>query len=97
MDLFLPYHELGPEARRKIWTNFINRAGRERFVSSSGSLDGDLDRLSQLSLNGREIKNLVKTSQMLSRKDGGMGSMDKLYLLAEKRVRALKLLAKGEP
>lgn len=56
-------------------------------------MNTDLDRLSQLSLNGREIKNLVKTSQLLSQKNGGAGTMDRLYLLAQKRVKALALLA----
>lgn len=93
VDLFLPYYDLSSEARRQIWDNFIRRAGRERFVPSSGDMDTDLDRLSQLALNGREIKNLVKTSQLLSHKHGGVGTMDRLYVLAEKRVKALALLA----
>ncbi|KAJ0118261.1 hypothetical protein J7T55_009044 [Diaporthe amygdali] len=91
VDLFLPYYELTPEARLKIWNNFIDRAGREGFASAN--MEGDLEKLSRLSLNGREIKNLVKTSQLLSQKTGGLGSMEKLYFLAEKRVHALKLLA----
>lgn len=91
VDLFLPYYELTPEARLKIWNNFIDRAGREGF--SSANMEADLEKLSRLCLNGREIKNLVKTSQLLSQKNGGFGSMEKLYFLAEKRVHALKLLA----
>lgn len=97
VDLFLPYHELTPEARRQIWNNFIERAGRAQFLSSGGGdLGSDLDKISQLSLNGREIKNLVKTSQLLSQKNGGVGTMERLYMLAEKRVKALALLANGE-
>lgn len=91
VDLFLPYYELTPEARFKIWNNFINRAGREGFESAN--MEADLEKLSRLCLNGREIKNLVKTSQLLSQKTGGVGSMQKLYFLTEKRVHALKLLA----
>lgn len=91
VDLFLPYYELTTEARLKIWNNFIDRAGRDGF--SSANMEADLEKLSRLSLNGREIKNLVKTSQLLSQKTGGFGSMEKLYFLAEKRVHALKLLA----
>jgi SpoVK/Ycf46/Vps4 family AAA+-type ATPase len=91
VDLFLPYYELTAAARLKIWSNFIDRAGRDGF--SSANMEADLEKLSRLSLNGREIKNLVKTSQLLSQKAGGFGSMEKLYFLAEKRVRAMKLLA----
>lgn len=91
VDLFLPYYELTAEARLKIWHNFIDRAGRDAF--SSANMEGDLEKLSLLCLNGREIKNLVKTSQLLSQKSGGFGSMEKLCFLAEKRVHALRLLA----
>ncbi|KAG8166215.1 hypothetical protein KVR01_004767 [Diaporthe batatas] len=91
VDLFLPYYELTEEARLKIWKNFINRAGRDGF--SSADMEAGLKKLARLTLNGREIKNLVKTTQLLSQKAGGFGSMEKLYFLAEKRVRALKLLA----
>lgn len=93
IDLFLPYQDLDMGARRRIWDNFITRAGREHFLPPSGDMNEHLDRLSRLALNGREIKNLVKTSQLLMWKNGGNGALDRLYLLAEKRVRALQLLA----
>lgn len=89
MDLFLPYCELTPEARYKICNNFINRAGREDFACAD--TEEALKRLSKLKPNDREIKNLVKTSQLLSQKAGGFGSMEKLCFVAEKRVHALKL------
>jgi hypothetical protein len=88
VDLFLPYHDLTSEARRQVWDNFIDRAGRDKF-----DLAGDsLDKLSQLKLNGREIKNLIKSAQLLSLKSCGKVPVDRLLLLAEKRVQALKEL-----
>lgn len=89
VDLFLPYHDLRPEARRQVWVNFIEKAGREKFELT----DGSLDELSQLRLNGREIKNLIKSAQLLSMKNlGGKVPVDRLLLLANKRVEALKEL-----
>lgn len=64
-----------------MWNNFICRAGRDGF--SSADMEADLDKLSRLSLNGREIKILVKTSQLLSQKPDGFGPMEKLYSLVK--------------
>ncbi|KXJ95673.1 hypothetical protein Micbo1qcDRAFT_187561 [Microdochium bolleyi] len=89
VDLFLPYHDLGAAARRQVWENFIERAGRERFDITDGST---LDKLAELPLNGREIKNLIKSAQLLSLKSGGKVPSDRLWLLAEKRTQALKAL-----
>ncbi|KAI9172657.1 ATPase family AAA domain-containing protein [Paramyrothecium foliicola] len=88
VDLFLPYHDLTSEARRQVWENFINRAGRDKFELT----DSSLDELSQLKLNGREIKNLIKSAQLLSMKNCGKVPVDRLLLLADKRVQALKEL-----
>ena len=51
IDLFLPYSDLTTETRRKVWENFMNHTGRERFHVS----EADLEKLSKVSLNGREI------------------------------------------
>lgn len=88
VDLFLPYHDLTPAARRQVWENFIDRAGRDKFDVD----DGSLEKLARLNLNGREIKNLIKSAQLLSLKSGGKVPMDRLYMLADKRVQALSLL-----
>ncbi|KAI0555989.1 P-loop containing nucleoside triphosphate hydrolase protein [Xylaria curta] len=92
IDLFLPYHDLTSEARRKVWCNFIERAGQDKFEVTGESLD----KLSQLPLNGREIKNLIKSVQLLSIKRGCKISMDRVQLLAERRVEALTQ-ASGSP
>ena len=88
VDLFLPYHDLSPEARRQVWENFIQRAGRDAFELD----DAALDKLAELNLNGREIKNLIKSAQLLSAKSNDKVPMDRLLLLADKRVQALKAL-----
>ncbi|KAK8079549.1 hypothetical protein PG997_007367 [Apiospora hydei] len=88
VDLFLPYHDLTNAARRQVWENFIDRAGRDKFDINEESLE----KLSHLNLNGREIKNLIKSAQLLSLKSGGKVPMDRLYMLADKRVQALNLL-----
>jgi SpoVK/Ycf46/Vps4 family AAA+-type ATPase len=88
VDLFLPYRDLTSDARRQVWENFINHAGRDKFELT----DTSLDQLSQLKLNGREIKNLIKSAQLLSMKELGKVPVDRLLLLADKRVQALQEL-----
>jgi hypothetical protein len=88
VDLFLPYHDLTSEARRQVWENFIERAGRDKFEIDEASLE----KLSHLNLNGREIKNLIKSAQLLSLKSGGKVPMSRLYMLADKRNQALSML-----
>jgi hypothetical protein len=88
VDLLLPYYALTSIARREVWENFIRHFGQARFQVSST----DLDELSELDLNGREIKNLIKMAQLLSFKSKGIVTADRLRILAEKRVQALKML-----
>ncbi|KAG8159225.1 hypothetical protein KVR01_010886 [Diaporthe batatas] len=89
VDLFLPYRDLKPEARRQVWENFINRAGDKQFdVDSAG-----LDELSNIQLNGREIKNLIKSAHLLTLKGGEKITKDRLKMLAENRINALDALS----
>ncbi|KAI1498911.1 P-loop containing nucleoside triphosphate hydrolase protein [Biscogniauxia marginata] len=88
IDLVLPYHNITRKARRQVWENFIDLAGRDKF-----DIDGEsLDFLALLPLNGREIKNLVKSAQLFSFRNDSKVSND-LLLLAERRAEAIHMLA----
>lgn len=90
VDLFLPYHALDTPARRRVWENFINHIGPTKFTVSGQ----DLDKLAEIQLNGREIKNLIKTAQLLSLRtdEGRVVTTERLYALAEMRAKALAML-----
>lgn len=89
VDLFLRYTDLTTDSRRRVWTNFIKRAGSEKFEVG----DEDLDVLSKIKLNGREIKNLIKTAHLLSLKGQDKITVERLQMLAENRLKALEALA----
>lgn len=91
VDLLLPYPDLDCRARYCIWENFIERTGRARFDIDKEALE----RLSQFQLNGREIKNLVKSAQLLSLKDGGKIPSHRLEMLASNRANALSMFKNG--
>ncbi|KAI0423571.1 hypothetical protein F5Y09DRAFT_348712 [Xylaria sp. FL1042] len=85
VDLFLPYYDLTKQARREVWLNFFERAGPDRFEVT----DDALEKLSHLPLNGCEIKNLIKSMRMRLLKSGRKVAMERVYMLAERRVQAL--------
>ncbi|KAM0421225.1 hypothetical protein ACHAPT_010945 [Fusarium lateritium] len=65
--------------------NFINRTGCDRSNTSSE----DVDKLAEIHLNGREIKNLIKSAHLLSLKSGGVLKAERLFQLAQNRMMAL--------
>jgi SpoVK/Ycf46/Vps4 family AAA+-type ATPase len=88
VDLFLRYQDLTPKARRQVWGNFMDHAGRDKFEVN----DADLDELSRIGLNGREIKNLIKSAHMLTLKNGDKITAQRLTSLAYNRIEALGAL-----
>lgn len=67
----------------------MERAGRHKFdVTESG-----LDKLSEIQLDGREIKNLIKSAHLLSLKGGRGIPLARLQALAENLNRALEALS----
>ena len=89
VDLFLQYQDLTAAARRQVWENFIERAGGAEKFEIEGR---DLDELAQIKLNGREIKNLIKSANLLSLKGKEKVTMERVRMLAENRVEALRAL-----
>ncbi|KAL7953250.1 P-loop containing nucleoside triphosphate hydrolase protein [Trichoderma compactum] len=81
VDLCLPYSDLTTTARRQT-----------RFKVA----EGDYDQLAELRLNGREIKNLIKSARLLNMKSGQPVTTARLAQLAEKRITAMEMLNGGE-
>ncbi|TPX12832.1 uncharacterized protein E0L32_006712 [Thyridium curvatum] len=55
------YPGLTNASRQTIWRNFLDRAGRNTDVS-----DAQVEVLARLDLNGRQIKNVLKTASLLA-------------------------------
>ncbi|KAL2840684.1 P-loop containing nucleoside triphosphate hydrolase protein [Aspergillus pseudoustus] len=56
----IQYPELNTTARRQIWSQFLSGADVEAFS------DDQLDLLAEIALNGRQVKNVVKTAYLLA-------------------------------
>ncbi|XXH01333.1 RasGAP protein [Hypoxylon texense] len=86
IDLIVPYSPLDVATRKKIWVNFIQRLPSEAVQLR----DEDIDELAKNELNGREIKNLLKTALIVAARDKSL-RMHHFELMLGVRKRATSL------
>lgn len=68
IHISMAYPDLSTESRRHIWVNFL-----EQLKQPHEFTEKDLDELATMQLNGRQIKNVLKTAQLLAaRKKSGL-------------------------
>ncbi|KAF2792672.1 putative ATP-dependent zinc metalloprotease FtsH [Melanomma pulvis-pyrius CBS 109.77] len=68
IHLTLNYNELDKASRRQVWSTFLDRCYEMRDSSVGKFTDAEVDRLAKVQLNGRQIKNVLKTAQLLASK-----------------------------
>ncbi|KAL9119812.1 MAG: hypothetical protein Q9187_003634 [Circinaria calcarea] len=79
----IAYSNLTAESRRAIWSNLLESPGLRHEME-----EGDLKELAEVKLNGRQIKNVLKTAQLLATKRGGILRRELVEtVLAIERVR----------
>ncbi|KAJ9652347.1 hypothetical protein H2198_008386 [Neophaeococcomyces mojaviensis] len=66
VHLALKYHALTAAARKELWKTFISRTSKTAPVFD----DEALERLAAVDVNGRQIKNAVRTANALARDEG---------------------------
>lgn len=71
----ISYPELGESARKQVWQNFVHLLP----PSLVGLSDADLDSLAQKRMNGRQIKNLIKTAQLLASEQNKPLGLDHIH------------------
>lgn len=65
IHISLNYKELSIASRRTVWKNFLDNSPQDHVITTK-----ELDELSRLSMNGRQIKNILKIARLLaSRQD----------------------------
>lgn len=64
IHLTLNYTELDKSSRRQVWSKFLHH--NSEAVAIGHFSDTDLDKLAKVQLNGRQIKNMLKTAQLLA-------------------------------
>jgi SpoVK/Ycf46/Vps4 family AAA+-type ATPase len=61
----IDYPDLDASSRKEIWTTFITRASASGKVETNIT-DDECDKLAELPLNGRQIKNIINISQTVA-------------------------------
>ncbi|KAI1121089.1 P-loop containing nucleoside triphosphate hydrolase protein [Nemania abortiva] len=88
IDIILAYNALHRDARREIWTRFI-----QRLPTSVVDLSGqDLDSLAEWPLNGRQIKSAIKTAKILAGHENVPLRMRHLTIVLNIRRKGAELL-----
>ena len=62
IHISLDYPPLSIDSRRMIWKNFLSASQQPNSIN-----DRQLEQLSYMDMNGRQIKNVLKTAQLLAR------------------------------
>lgn len=63
IHISMAYPDLTVESRRHIWTNFLKGLDAQ---TAGGFGEKDLDELATVKLNGRQIKNVLKSAALLA-------------------------------
>lgn len=80
----MEYNELSAASRKHVWRNFLAASTKGSWKHTFS--EEDIDQLSEYRMNGREIKNVLKTAQLLASKKGvGLGAEHVRSILAIER------------
>ncbi|KAM6519911.1 hypothetical protein FALCPG4_013485 [Fusarium falciforme] len=88
IDIILTYDHLSQDARRQIWSNFINRLPPDSVDLGNA----DLDNLSRWDINGRQIKSAIKTARIMAVNEGAPLGVRQLDMVLNIRRRGSKVL-----
>lgn len=82
IHLALQYGDLSFESRRQIWLTFVDGQDQnENFT------DDQIDTLAEIELNGRQIKNIIKTAQLLATSKGKPLSFEHVQIITKLRAK----------
>lgn len=86
IHISVEYPELSHSSRRHVWSNFV---ALDTSQQSHGFSDSDLDILATYEMNGREIKNVLKTAKLLASRQGnqlGVGHIESVLKIERRDI-----------
>lgn len=87
IHISIEYPELSLSSRRHVWSNFITLGARQQ--QSHGFSESDFDLLAKYEMNGREIKNVLKTAKLLASRQGtqlGVGHIESVLKIERRDI-----------
>ncbi|KAF2726995.1 P-loop containing nucleoside triphosphate hydrolase protein [Polyplosphaeria fusca] len=79
IHLTLQYSELDKPSRKQVWKSLLEKSARGQDSNVGPFDDSELEKLAKIELNGRQIKNVLKTAGLLAQGKGeclGMGHLE---------------------
>ena len=87
IHISMQYDELSTSSRKHVWNTFLNMGSKE---GGEGSFTlTDLDNLAERKMNGREIKNVIKTAKLLASRKGellGAAHVESVLAIEQRHV-----------
>lgn len=87
IHISMQYNELSTSSRRHVWVNFLNASTQSK---GHGFGKNELYKLAGHKMNGREIKNVLKTAQLLAFKKGkalGYEHVESVLAIEKRHIR----------
>ena len=81
IHLAIHYPKLSKETRKSLWDSFLGRASPESAAAMI--YNGGLDEFAQEDLNGRQIRNVVRTAHALAISDGSTIAVEHVQMALE--------------
>ncbi|KAF1968869.1 P-loop containing nucleoside triphosphate hydrolase protein [Bimuria novae-zelandiae CBS 107.79] len=78
IHISLNYKELSNASRRTVWKNFLDSSPQAHVITTT-----ELDELSRLNMNGRQIKNILKIARLLATRKGTKLNRDDILTTLE--------------
>jgi hypothetical protein len=76
IQLTIHYPPLGRPSRLYVWKTFVQMGDLESRLSEK-----DLETLAKIEINGRQIKNIIKTARLLSKQDRAPLTMEYIEIV----------------
>ena len=89
IHMSMRYDELNHAARKSVWRNFLGAVNNAAGGGEDALTDEELEKLAEQRMNGREIKNMLKTAQLLTRRTGeglAMRHVESVLAIEQRKV-----------
>ena len=84
IDLTINYPPLDTDSRLQIWQNFLHASQQQHADSERPERrisEGDMEQLASVDLDGRQIKNIVKTATLLANKKDAILNIEHIIIV----------------
>ena len=86
VHLQIHYPQLDESSRLQVWRNFLSSISQSALPYDSNLSNAELKRLAKTPMNGREIKNIVKTALLIAKQKKRPLGLDDVELVLDVKM-----------